>query len=210
MDDFNPNKKKLNVLGNQPVVTKQPTVHTEPPATVKRSKRLYKPTKRLLPYGILAVVALSLPVGIWQYQSYTSQKNAIIASVVPDSVIKSVSFKIYYPDQTKLPKGYVFDKRSITTPVQNGVSYSVDYPGGNKIVFSLQLKPSDSELQSFKTNFIPLRNEVRTSLGQADIGAYNQQTLVSFPLNDGPWIVITAPSDIDQDKLKQVLNSLTL
>lgn len=212
MDEFTPRKKKLYVLG-KPVTLAAPHASIPEAAVPKLpSTRTHIPTpsKRLLPYSVAAMVTLCIPLGVWLFQRNTTKTTPISTSIVPDSIIKSVSYKIYYPNQAKLPKGYTFDKGSFSTPVKNGVTYAVNYPGNNKIVFSLQSKPSDSELQSFKANFIPLSNEVRTSLGQADIGAYNQQTLVSFPLNDGPWIVITAPSDINQDRLKEVLNSLTL
>lgn len=213
MDEFKPNKKKLNILGTTDLPTERPKYATKqlvkPEVAVKPSYE--KPAKRLLlSYGTAIILTLIIPVGIWKYQN-TKQKNApVTMSLIPAAVTKSVNYKIYYPEQSKLPSGYTFNQDSISSPVKNGVAYSVNYHENKKIVFSLQPKPSDSELQSFKSNYIPLRNEVLTKLGRADIGAYNQQTLVSLPLNEGPWIVVTAPSDINQDELKQVLNSLTL
>lgn len=136
------------------------------------------------------------------------KKAAIRPSPVPVNISRAVNFKIYYPDQSKLPAGYVLDKNSFALPVKNGVAYSVSYDKGKKIVFSVQTKPVDSELQSFNANYIPLRVDVQTPLGQAEIGAYKGQTLASLPILNGPWIVITAPSDINQQQLKQVINSI--
>lgn len=143
-------------------------------------------------------------IGMWLYLHRS-------VSPVPKSIQKSVSFPIYYPEQAKLPAGYNLDLRSFKNPVPNGISYIVRYSNGNKLVFSLQEKPSDSELQSFNANYIPLRNEVHTNIGLAEIGAYSKQgkveTLVSLPTNSPTWIIITAPYNINQDQLKEILKS---
>jgi hypothetical protein len=130
------------------------------------------------------------------------------ASPVPASVSSNVNFKIYYPDQARLPAGYRLDLGSFRSPVKNGVAYSVSYGNGKKIVFSVQTKPSDQELQSFNTNYIPLKLDFQTALGQGEIGAYNGQTLASLPIVNGPWVVVTAPDDVNQDHLKHVMRSL--
>ncbi len=129
--------------------------------------------------------------------------------VVPAAISNGVSYKVYYPDPAKLPAGYTLVRSSFTMPVKNGVAYWVSYDNGKHIVFSVQSKPSDTELQTFNSNYIPLRNDYQTGVGQAEIGAYHNQTLVSLPATNGPWIVISAPQDISQDKLKQVLSSIT-
>jgi hypothetical protein len=129
-------------------------------------------------------------------------------SPVPASISHAVNFKVYYPDQSKLPVGYIFDKNSFANPVKNGISYSVNYGNGSKIVFSLQTKPSDNELQTFNGNFIPLRIDIQTPLGQAESGVYREKTLASLPITNGPWVVVTAPKDINQQQLKQILSSL--
>ncbi len=139
-----------------------------------------------------------------------TQKTDLGASLspVPATVMAAVDYKVYYPDIKKLPAGYNLDEKSFNVPVKNGITYTVSYGNNKKIVFSLQTKPSDNELASFRSNYIPLRTDFQTPIGPAQIGAYNAQTLVSLPVLDGPWIVITAPPDIDQDQLKQVISSL--
>jgi hypothetical protein len=157
---------------------------------------------------VLLTVALLLiasgVAGLWLHREH----NPAIASPVPKAVAQAVNFPVYYPDPNKLPAGYNLNQNSFSVPVKNGVAYSVSYDNGKKIVFSVQAKPSDNELQSFNSNYIPLRIDYQTSLGQAEIGAYHSRTLVSLPVINGPWIVITAPSDIDQSQLKQVLSAL--
>jgi len=150
-----------------------------------------------------ALIGLVIVVGaaVW----LATQRSS---SPVPKNVAQKVSFPVYYPDQAKLPAGYRLDRNSFASPVKNGVAYDVVYAGGKKIVFSVQVKPSDNELQSFNSNYIPLRLDYQTKLGQAEIGAYRGQTLASLPIIDGPWIVLTAPPDINQGQLKQVIQAI--
>jgi hypothetical protein len=129
-------------------------------------------------------------------------------SVVPKPIANSVSFPVYYPDPKRLPNGYILDTDSFSSPVKDGVSYTVNYDTNKKVVFSVQVKPSDSELQTFNSSYIPLRIDYKTKLGQAEIGAYHSQTLVSVPVNNGPWIIITAPEDINPAALKQIIQAI--
>lgn len=140
-------------------------------------------------------------------------KSAFASSPVPPAISRAVGFLVYYPASDKLPRGYSLDKKSfILSPQKNGVAYAVKYGDGNKIEITIQSKPSDSELQSATNNFIPLHNELQTPVGQAEIGAYNNhgqtETFVSLPVTNGPWIIMTAPYDIDQSQLKQVVLAL--
>jgi hypothetical protein len=164
--------------------------------------------KRLLisASGLIAAL-LIVVVGIrwveWQHR-YTSP--------VPKNIVQGVSFPIYYPVQKILPVGYTLDLNSFEQPRQNGISYMVSNNKGQKLVFSLQPKPSSSALQNFEANYIPLNNSYQTANGQALIGAYNTktgiETLVSLPTDSSTWVIITGPSNINQTQLKQVLSSL--
>jgi len=137
-------------------------------------------------------------------------------SPVPQSIAQSVDFPIYYPVQSRLPSGFTLDPGSFKQPIPTGINYTVTY--GNQatedLVFSLQPKPSDSALQKFDASYIPLHNSYQTSIGQAYIGAYNTkqvtETLVSLPVDSSDtWIIVTAPYNINQGQLKQVLSSLS-
>ncbi|HET7320232.1 MAG TPA: hypothetical protein VFI84_01435 [Candidatus Saccharimonadales bacterium] len=149
--------------------------------------------------GTLLIIAM-LSIGILQIAHTTSP--------VPKTVAQSVKFPVYYPDPKKLPKGYILDTDSFANPLNQGVQYAVGYDGGKKIVFTVQTKPSDNDLQAFNNSYIPLRIDYKTPLGQAEIGAYQLQTLVSVPINNGPWVIITAPGDINPADLKQILLAL--
>ena len=169
--------------------------------------------KKLIVVAIATIILTICASGLWLYAHHSNPQehkiNAVInLSPVPATVMAAVDYKVYYPDITKLPTGYKLDEHSFNVLVKNGIAYTVSYEVSKKIVFSLQTKPSDNELAAFRSNYIPLRTDFQTPIGAAQIGAYNSQTLVSLPLFNGPWIVITAPSDINQDQLKQVINSL--
>ena len=156
--------------------------------------------------GVASTIIALGAAGTWRHTAHR------YASPVPKSITSSVSFPIYYPDQSKLPAGYTLDASSFKQPVQNGVNYTVDYGNRQELVFSLQPKPPASELQNFVANYIPLHNSFQAPTGQALLGAYNTktgtETLVSLPTGSNTWIIITAPYNINQDQLKQVIGSL--
>jgi hypothetical protein len=167
--------------------------------------------KRTVIWGVSGLILAVLAGVIVFMVIHTNQpqKAAVKpAGPVPSQIAAAVTYKIYYPDQAKLPAGYVLDRNSFANPVKNGISYSVNYDNDKKIVFSVQIRPSDNELQSFQSNFIPLSIDFQTPLGQGAIGAYHGQTLASLPIENGPWVVATAPADVNQDNLKQVLRAL--
>lgn len=137
-----------------------------------------------------------------------------VSNTVLGEYSEKVSFPIYYPDTSKLPDGYTFDEASITNPQPEAILYKVLYENGAKeVIFSLQPKISDDEMRKFYNNFIPVRYEVDTPIGIADIGAYNNgpliQNLASLPVkDDATWLIVTAPSDINEDQFALILKSL--
>jgi hypothetical protein len=175
---------------------------------IKVVRRLKKVTSKLRKI-ITSLLAVALIAGIglagWMYTHRT-------ISPVPKNVSKKVSFIVYYPDPKKLPAGYILDTASFSNPQKEAVLYSVKYDNNKKIVFSVQPKPSEDELQNFFSNYIPLRNQLDVSIGHAEIGAYNLKndlkTMVSLTTKTSTWLIITAPSDINPDMLNQVLASL--
>jgi hypothetical protein len=171
-----------------------------------------KRSERLISLALALLVVAGGITGAWMHWHHTAAQTTANTSPVPKSVAQAVNFPVYYPDPQKLPAGYTLNTNSFTSPVKNGVTYSVSYDNGKKIVFSIQVKPTDSELQTFNSSYIPLRIDYQTPIGQAEIGAYNNhgdtQTLVSLPTKTNSWIIITAPYNIDQGNLKKVLSSL--
>jgi hypothetical protein len=131
-------------------------------------------------------------------------------SVVPKAIQGSVPFSIYYP--ANLPAGYKLDAESFRLAEPGVVLFTVTYGEGRDIVFSQQKRPSSSEMDKFIDSYIPLNTPLDLPLGEARIGAYgtapNIRTAVSLPIHGGPWIIATAPSDINRDDLIKILESL--
>ena len=167
-----------------------------------------EPSRRSGKRWLILALTLLILAGVSYPYFISSKKSAKPVNVIPVSISRKVGFKVYYPDQTKLPAGYTFDRNSVKSPVKNGVAYTVSYGAGSRLVFSVQARPSDQDLQTFTSNYIPLKLDFQTRLGQAEIGAYRGQALVSLPIVNGPWVIVTAPSDVNQDQLKQVIRSL--
>ena len=177
----------------------------EPIRPVPSPARKRREFKSLFLAVLILLIVLSGAIGSWRY---LINKDA---GPIPKDIRQSVGFPIYYPDPKKLPIGYTLDLTSFKNPVKNGVSYSITYGQGQKIVFSVQAKPADSVLQNFNNNYIPLNISFQTPVGEAKIGAYNNggkiptETLVSLPTNDNTWLIITTPYSINQSQLKQIL-----
>lgn len=131
-------------------------------------------------------------------------------SAVPKKIQQSVPFPVYYP--RNLPSGYVLDMKSFRLPEAGVVLFTVTYGGGKNIVFSEQEQPSANDIDKFVSSYIPLNTELKLTVGQAKIGAYgtapNIRTAVSLPVKDGPWLIITAPSDMSHEDLVRILNSI--
>ena len=185
------------------------TNHPDQSDDATKVVRRLKKTSSKLRKIVTALLAIALIAGIgvagWLYTHRT-------ISPVPKDVSKKVSFIVYYPDPKKLPAGYTLDITSFSNPQKEAVLYSVKYDNNKKIVFSVQPKPSEDELQNFYSNYIPLRNQLDVSIGHAEIGAYNLKndlkTMVSLTTKTSTWLIITAPSDVNPDMLNQVLASL--
>lgn len=154
-----------------------------------------------------AIATFSIVAGLLIYRPKEPATPAPQATIVPASIRQQASFPIFYPDPQKLPGGYSLDKTSFSGNAQ-AVVYSVTYDTNKKIAFTVQQKPSDSELKAFYANQIPLRQEVKVPAGTAVIGVLNNQTLVSLPTETNAWLLITAPLDINQEQLQEVIKAI--
>ena len=139
---------------------------------------------------------------------YFKNNNTLPLPIAKDTA-SLLGYDIYYPNQNLLPNGYVLNKNSFNENSQ-AIVYSVNYGNNSKIVFTNQLKPSESQIQEFYAKHMPLHSTLQTNIGTATIGAINGQTVVSLPTNTNAWILMTAPSNINQDELKQVLKSIEI
>jgi len=133
--------------------------------------------------------------------------------VVPKKIQNSVNFPIYYPDLKKLPTGYNLDPRSFRLAQAGVVLFTVTYGRGKDIIFSEEEQPSSKNIDKFISDYIPVNMSSELAVGQAKLGAYgpapNIRTIASLPITKGPWLIITAPSDTNQNELVKILQALT-
>ena len=198
-----------------PSSNRKPRVGSSSPHDeIEQIKRTVKILKRII-YTFLALILIAI-VGLVLAHEYSIHRTAsktkqtnTLTDPVPTSVRRSVSFNIYYPVQSRLPAGYILNTSSFTSN-KLAVVYEVSAPNQQKLVFSLQQKPSTTDLQVFNSKYLPLHLTVTTGVGVAAIGVLNQKTLVSLPTNSNAWILITAPINTNQDQLSQVLNALRI
>lgn len=161
-----------------------------------------KESKRLLVWLIVMLIVAGGVAGIWAYDHRSD-------SLVPKVVRGKIDFPIYYPDPAKLPAGFVLDSSSFKSVSPEAVLYIVNYGTNKKLVFTVQKKPSDSELDNFNKQYIPIHRQVSTSVGTATIGAIGNQTVVSLPTKDSSWILMTgAPDMYNTSNLAQVLKAI--
>lgn len=169
------------------------------------SRPAHKITAWVLGVGLAAFLAAA---GIYVYRYYAGSHGP-----VPKSIRSAVSFPVYYPEQQRLPAGYRLDPGSFRLAGEGVLLFSVSSSRGGQLIFSEEASPGQDVINKFNTSAIPLHTPLSTTLGQADVGAYGSgaklQTIVSLPIGHGPWLIITAPANTDQNSLKQILQSLT-
>ena len=157
---------------------------------------------------LLLIAAGLLSVGFlagWQTMRGTT------ASLVPRKIQKAVDFPVYYPND--LPADYVLNVDTFQTPDPGVVVFTVTDTDKRQIVFSEQRQPSGADIDKFVSTYLPLNSVLQLPLGQAKVGAYgsapNIRTILSLPIRDGPWLIVTAPADVSHDELTKILTSLT-
>ena len=159
--------------------------------------------KRWLAAGGLLMAALLIGAAAWRLSAS--------GSPVPDNIQSSVGSGVYYPDKSKLPANYSFDESSIRQ-ADDGVSIVTVNGNNGGVSISQQAQPASDVIDNFLKTYIPLHSALSTKLGQAQVGASGQasnlHTIASLPVKGGPWLIITAPADISQTELKQIIESL--
>jgi hypothetical protein len=159
-------------------------------------KKLLNSTKPFTALLVIVVIVTGVVITLKSHQS----------NIVPANIRKSVNFTVYYPKPSRLPAGYSLDTSSFSTG-NHAVLYVVRYGDNQKLVFTLQSKPSTAALQTFNNAIIPLHTQLSTPIGTATIGAARGETFVSLPTNGKSWILMTAPYQTPSKQLDQVLQA---
>ena len=131
---------------------------------------------------------------------------------IPKKIVSSVPFTIYYPNQSALPSGFKLNLSSFQSVSPGVVIYSVSYAGNKEVVFSEQKKPSTNTIKQFAANYIPLHTTFNTPIGNGIYGAYNDgsglKSVISLPIQNGPWLIVTAPSSLSRAQFIKIIDSL--
>lgn len=192
------------IYNNRPGPVHSDKVHQTP--SLKSDGKEHVHSKRSMLIPLLVLVAAGLVIGLYKMAGGNN-------SLVPKNIQSSVDFSVYYPDVKKLPAGYSLDAKSFRLAQPGVVLFAVEYGNGKNIVFSEEQQPSASDINKFISSYIPVNTVLSLSLGQARIGAYgsasNLKTVASLPVHEGPWLIITAPSDVSHDDLTKIMKSLT-
>jgi hypothetical protein len=169
-----------------------------------------RPRRKILKwyYLLTGLIILSAVVTI-AVLIFTRQPSGTLPYPISKLTAEQLGFDIYYPNQKLLPGGYTLNKGSFETTNQV-LLYSVSYGSGKKIIFSDQAKPSNTQIQAFYTRNLPLNTTLQVNIGLATIGAVNLQTVVSIPTNTNAWLIATAPGNIKQRNLDQVIKSIEI
>jgi hypothetical protein len=131
-------------------------------------------------------------------------------SIVPTQIRSAVPFSVYYPGA--VPSGYSLNSQSFRLADAGVVVFSVNRSDSKTILFSEQAQPSSNDMNTFISGYIPLNSVLQVPLGQAKFGAYGNapdiRTVVSLPIANGPWLIVTAPADTNHDDLVALIRSL--
>lgn len=155
---------------------------------------------------ILSLIVLVLVLG-----AVAVMRNS--SSPIPKSILASAKFPVYYPDTSQLPAGFSLNQKSIQYINPGVVIFLISYQHKQSIVVSEEVKPQASVINQYNSDYIPLHITFPTSMGQAILGAYNDgknglRSVVSLPINNGPWLIATAPGNISHAQYEQVIESM--
>lgn len=179
--------------------------HTRSDDSIRISIAWMRDTRYLFAVGVAIGLMIILQLAL------LGHKGSVIATPdpIPLSIRQSAGFSLYYPDPTKLPAGYSLDKNSISLS-QQAVLLIVTNAKQQRIIMTIQKKPSDAAIQTFYRVHMPLTLPISTDIGPAAQGDLNNETVVSLPTSADAWILATAPLNVNQQQMAQVMKSLVL
>lgn len=156
----------------------QPAGHSAPvpAAAPKKSK------KKLYLTACLIILTLFGGLAFYWY------KGTFSKDPTPSSVKGSVSLPVYYPQN--LPVGFTVDEKSYSVSGEV-VSFHAVNDSGDKILFTVQPRPSTFDYQTFYQKGLAGTVQFSTPAGQAAIGRA-QDRLVGNLVTDVSWVLIGA------------------
>lgn len=127
-------------------------------------------------------------------------------TIVPANIKKEASIPILYPN--KLPAGYKIDKNSFSVTQGNLITYYAADTNNNKMVFTVQAKPSNFDFAKFYAQGLTNTNKFTTPLGEGVIGKASGR-LVGSLTTGNTWVLISSNSNsVTADKIQYALQNL--
>lgn len=162
--------------------------------------------RRWLIIGAVTVVVVGGATGgaLWVRQNQIKKANSCL---FPAAIQEQVSnLTLFCPNPKRLPKGMSADLAGASAG--GGAVIYIVHDGAATISISQQKQPTDSQLNTFTANVIPLYITLPTALGTARIGATQNQSLASLPTKQQTWMLVATPKNYSIDRLSALLKSL--
>ena len=176
----------------EPEIKKYRVEPLEQPRRLQKSQKNYK----VLSICLIVIILVMLVAGGWMIMSNKSSQKQTL-TVVPQSVLDSVEFPLYYPAQ--LPKDF---RTSSPPQAQNGiVTFNYIYQDDKQLIMTQQARPKLME-EVKKTK------EITLPFGKSYIADLNGRT-AGIVVTDKTLVIITSSTKtIDSDKLETFIRSL--
>jgi hypothetical protein len=157
---------------------------------------------------IVIVAAAIVVVGVSVASVVMLRRPAPTANPFTTKTLASVKFPLYYP--TQIPKGFHIDPKSVESPQEGVIVFSLVDSKGRKIYLSQELRVSTYDYGRFY-NSIEQGQQFKAALGQAVVGHLsNRQTVVGSMVSEKTWVIINAKGDTaTPTQLQSIINSLT-
>lgn len=164
----------------------------------KSPKRLPKPGKKFLIGSAITVSTITLVAS-----SVLILQHARSRVAIPENVVKSVNFPVYYPKHMPKNVAYVKDSEKISP---NVLLYTLDN-NGVKIHVSVQPKPAGVVFEDFYNRVLKNKADIFSNQGKGVIGTAQGSTIGSL-VTDKVWVLINTSSTVDGQTFSQIVTSL--
>jgi hypothetical protein len=189
-------------------------VSAKKPKSSGRRKKLFE--QIIFDIVRLAVLALIVGLVFLVFHYFKTHKP----NPIPGSIKKSASFTLYYP--TQVPQGYSFDKSSAN--VKNGIVFlSWKNASSKRIQITEQARPAKSPDLNTLTkppkvetsipgvappSLNPLFQKAYSPVGQAIVGSNTSGSPTAIVLTDKTLINVSGPSDLPNNALNNIVQTL--
>lgn len=173
------------------------------PRLAKKAVRKHRGRRKGRLKKLLFIIFILLVIGSLGSVGYIYYQNR---DVVPKSVLAQANIPILYPAQ--LPAGFQINKSSFNVTNGNLIAYYADNSAGDRILFTVQAKPSNFDYDTFYSQSLQNADKFTTDLGEGAVGTAQGRVLGSLT-TDKTWLIVSGnDNSIDSTKVSFVLHHL--